>query len=233
MHCHGGSVLVTSTTALGFEPGCNILGFSAPLPNDFSGSNVWELVRFTPWVPKMIAGVAPKSNVSFIFAVSFGGNLMTFLPLTFRKTTPRDHGLQNLGVRADRRGAWPLLRFSLSRSTFAMFHTAWGALQELDYEMDLTRFVWLDVLRLCWTFTLDYGLMGDCRSQHIFLNPAMLKTPFGVTYNCLNTMDNQKTFNDGYHIMHHMNSRTHWSELPVLFLKNLDQHAASEGILSL
>jgi hypothetical protein len=68
-----------------------------------------------------------------------------------------------------------------------------------------------------------------CRSQHVFLNPAALATPYGVTYNCLKSSDNQRTFNDGYHILHHMNSKTHWSDLPGRFIKTLDKHADHEG----
>ena len=33
------------------------------------------------------------------------------------------------------------------------------------------------------------------------------------------------SYNDGYHIVHHVNGRMHWSELPGRFAATLEQHA--------
>ena len=35
-----------------------------------------------------------------------------------------------------------------------------------------------------------------------------------LRYNCMNHVENLFTFNDGYHIVHHMNSRVHWADMP-------------------
>ena len=75
---------------------------------------------------------------------------------------------------------------------------------------------------------------------------------YGLTYNCINHFENQKTFNDGYHIIHHIKSvrsatlgnvhfadscascvrpGLHWTQLPTEFENTLAKHA-DEGALT-
>lgn len=54
-------------------------------------------------------------------------------------------------------------------------------------------------------------------SQHIFVDPAKPESNYHLTYNCIDSWVNQRTFNDGYHVIHHYNARMHWSEMPEHF----------------
>eukprot|EP01129_Flabellula_baltica_P001355 TRINITY_DN11235_c0_g1_i1.p1 TRINITY_DN11235_c0_g1~~TRINITY_DN11235_c0_g1_i1.p1 ORF type:complete len:371 (+),score=82.56 TRINITY_DN11235_c0_g1_i1:49-1161(+) len=80
-----------------------------------------------------------------------------------------------------------------------------------------------------WVYIIPLGLsvillsFGNF-SQHIFIDPENPKSNYGLTYNAVNCLDNTYTFNDGYHIIHHQNSRLHWSELPDKFCKSLDDY---------
>ena len=87
---------------------------------------------------------------------------------------------------------------------------------------------------------LSGALMFGNWSQHIFVAPEVATMPqvkksypfnAALTYNCMNTPDNQLTFNDGYHITHHINSRCHWLELPKQFLMHLEDYAAADAII--
>lgn len=67
------------------------------------------------------------------------------------------------------------------------------------------------------------------RSQHIFINPDCPRSAYGMAYNCLASPDNAITFNDGYHIEHHLNPKTHWSQLPSCYINNWEEHAKQQG----
>jgi fatty acid desaturase len=61
-------------------------------------------------------------------------------------------------------------------------------------------------------------------SQHMFVDPTRPESNYALTYNCIVTFVNRRTFNDGYHVIHHYNARLHWSELP--------EHFHSEKVLA-
>ena len=68
-------------------------------------------------------------------------------------------------------------------------------------------------------------MLGDCRSQHIFIDPTRPRSAHGMAYSCVNFSGNQRSFNDGYHTIHHLNSKLHWTQLPQQFI-----HAAEQGM---
>jgi len=67
-------------------------------------------------------------------------------------------------------------------------------------------------------------------SQHIFINPSNPKSNYGLAYNCVDCPDNMRTFNDGYHIVHHINSQCHWSELPNTFVNDINNCIKEDAI---
>lgn len=64
----------------------------------------------------------------------------------------------------------------------------------------------------------------------MFVDARDPRDDYRLTYNCLAAPDNSKTFNDGYHVVHHANSRVHWADMPAKFLSSLARHAASDGV---
>eukprot|EP00898_Chlorokybus_atmophyticus_P001272 jgi/Chlat1/2145/Chrsp17S02722 len=86
-----------------------------------------------------------------------------------------------------------------------------------------------------WVFMLPFvaaslAMMFGNWSQHIFIDGKRPRNNYALTYNCINAADNLRSFNDGYHVVHHVNSKLHWSELPAKFVDTLDKHA-EEGAL--
>jgi fatty acid desaturase len=68
-------------------------------------------------------------------------------------------------------------------------------------------------------------------SQHVFVDPSDNRNNYALAYNCIDSGENRKTFNDGYHILHHLDSRRHWSELPSVFHASIDKHV-EQGALT-
>merc|ERR1719235_135755 len=67
-------------------------------------------------------------------------------------------------------------------------------------------------------------------SQHIFVDPDSPLSNYTLTYNCIDCPGNQTTFNDGYHIIHHLNGRMHWAEMPSYFHANLEKIEVQDSI---
>lgn len=87
--------------------------------------------------------------------------------------------------------------------------------------------MWIFVVTYFFTmFALAFGNW----SQHMFVDPKRPDSNYGLTYNCIDTWQNQTTFNDGYHVVHHLAARLHWTELPDYFHKNLDKFAENGAI---
>jgi fatty acid desaturase len=85
-----------------------------------------------------------------------------------------------------------------------------------------------------WVFLVPHAIAMSAMafgnwSQHIFVDPKNPSSNYALTYNCIHCPGNQLTFNDGYHVIHHLNARLHWSELPEYFVKHrgnfLDERA--------
>lgn len=99
------------------------------------------------------------------------------------------------------------------------------------------RYLWLlNPTGTFWVLVLplvvgSFVLMFGNWSQHIFINAKLPASAYGYTYNSINSAHNQSGFNDGYHVEHHLNSRRHWSELPMAFVQKLDAYTLHEALV--
>ena len=55
--------------------------------------------------------------------------------------------------------------------------------------------------------------------------------PYLASITCINTRYNRRCFNDGYHILHHVKPRCHWSEHPSEFLRALPEYGKRDAIV--
>jgi len=81
------------------------------------------------------------------------------------------------------------------------------------------------------TFVNSALLMYGNWCQHIFVDPARPRSNYALAYNVINHPCNQRSFNDGYHIEHHVNSRRHWSELPWAYGLSLHKYKEEKAVV--
>jgi fatty acid desaturase len=120
----------------------------------------------------------------------------------------------------------------IRRYELAVIHTtaisAWFFIFSLLWKINPVGTWWvLGFPAVLMTILLSFGNW----SQHIFVDPDRPTKNHALTYNCMNHFDNQRLFNDGYHVQHHINGPLHWSKLPEYFMSNLDSFALNDGIL--
>jgi hypothetical protein len=60
--------------------------------------------------------------------------------------------------------------------------------------------------------------------QHAFIDPSRPGDSYVNSITCINSVYNQRCFNDGYHIGHHVKQNRHWAELPQDFLDNMERY---------
>lgn len=89
-----------------------------------------------------------------------------------------------------------------------------------------TFVVWLGPLLLIRTLMM----MGNW-AQHAFVCAERPDDPYRASITCINTRYNRRCFNDGYHVLHHVQPRCHWTQHPVEFQKNLAEYARHDSIV--
>jgi fatty acid desaturase len=73
-------------------------------------------------------------------------------------------------------------------------------------------------------------MMGNW-TQHSFVSAQHPEDPYQASITCLNTRYNRRCFNDGYHVLHHVQPRAHWTDHPQLFETTIAEYAEHDSIV--
>ncbi|MDX1954777.1 MAG: fatty acid desaturase [Chitinophagaceae bacterium] len=68
-------------------------------------------------------------------------------------------------------------------------------------------------------------------TQHAFVDPHEPENMYKNCFNCINTNYNTKCWNDGYHLIHHLKPGIHYTDMPVLFLKEKENIAREKSLV--
>jgi fatty acid desaturase len=131
-------------------------------------------------------------------------------------------GLLELGLYFHRRGNKKLFRRVLVGEGFY-----WCTLLVLAYLNPGATFI---VLFGPLVFIRTLMMMGNW-TQHAFIGESDVTDPYLASITCINTRYNRRCFNDGYHILHHVKPRCHWSEHPTEFLRALPEYGKRDAIV--
>jgi fatty acid desaturase len=104
------------------------------------------------------------------------------------------------------------------------FWTACIALSFLSWQATLVVF-------LIPFLTLRIVMMVGNWAQHSFVDPDDPDNFYKNSITCINTKYNNKCWNDGYHISHHIKPNLHWTLHPDHLLKNKDEYAKNHAFI--
>jgi fatty acid desaturase len=74
-------------------------------------------------------------------------------------------------------------------------------------------------------------MMAGNWGQHAFIDPAEPGETYRSSITCINTRYNTRCFNDGYHTVHHVKPRAHYTEHPRLFEDNRAEYGRKDAIV--
>jgi fatty acid desaturase len=74
-------------------------------------------------------------------------------------------------------------------------------------------------------------MMAGNWAQHAFLCQEQPENPLRASITCVGTRYNRRCFNDGYHAVHHVVPRCHWTEHPAEFERHLDEYARNDAVV--
>jgi fatty acid desaturase len=76
-----------------------------------------------------------------------------------------------------------------------------------------------------------FGMMAGNWGQHAFIDARDPGNSYVNSITCINSVYNQRCFNDGYHIGHHVRPRLHWTEMPNDFRNSVEKYVEQGSIV--
>ncbi len=193
------------------------------------------LNQIIPWVLGPFFGETPESYFTHHMGMHHPeNNLKTDLSTT-------------LGYRRDRFSHWLhyLITFQITGLiTLFMYHWRKGNKKMFQRLLVGEGSWYLAVIALCffnWQATLAVLvvpmllvrtlMMAGNWAQHAFVDTADPGNAYKNSITCINSRYNRRCFNDGYHILHHIKARTHFTEYPAEFEQNRAEYGRQDAVV--
>jgi len=76
-----------------------------------------------------------------------------------------------------------------------------------------------------------FGMMAGNWGQHAFVDTTDPNNCYRNSLTCINSKYNDRCFNDGYHISHHLKAGRHWSDHPQELITDRKRYIKEEAII--
>jgi uncharacterized protein YeeX (DUF496 family) len=76
-----------------------------------------------------------------------------------------------------------------------------------------------------------FVMMAGNWGQHAFVCPDDPGSSYKSSITCINHRYNERCFNDGYHISHHLKANRHWTEHPQELLDNVENYIKHDALV--
>jgi len=74
-------------------------------------------------------------------------------------------------------------------------------------------------------------MMAGNWAQHAFICSEQPGNPFRASITCVETRYNRRCFNDGYHALHHLDPRCHWSDHPAQYEASMAEYGRQDAVV--
>lgn len=76
-----------------------------------------------------------------------------------------------------------------------------------------------------------FGMMAGNWAQHAFVDASSPENSYRNSITCIEVGYNERCFNDGYHIGHHLQPKMHWTEMPGELERNRARYLAERALV--
>lgn len=194
-----------------------------------------RLNQLIPWVLCPFFGQTPETYYAHHMGMHHPeNNLHTDLSTTMR--AQRDSLVAWLGyfVRFLFGGLVELGLYHLRKGNSRLFRRLFAG--ELSFWLSMVLLGWFNWQATLVVFVLPVIairalMMAGNWGQHAFVDASAPQNPYLNSITCINTRYNRRCFNDGYHILHHLRPRTHYTEYPTEFEQNREEYGRQDAIV--
>ena len=119
-------------------------------------------------------------------------------------------------------------RNAIARKAAMVEYSYYVFLAAMAYVVSLKATLVVFILPL---IIIRLAMMSGNWGQHAFVDQDEPDNDYKSSITCINSGYNQKCFNDGYHIGHHLVPNMHWTDMPVDFQANIDKYAKNQSLI--
>lgn len=190
---------------------------------------------YIPWVLGPFIGETPDTYyVHHIMMHHAENNLDRDLSGTLRYQRDSFFGFMHYFLKFFFVGLWELAIYQWRRRNHRFVQRMLAG--ELGFYVLVTVLLFVNWQATLTVFVIPFvaarfGMMAGNWGQHAFIDADDPGNSYRNSITCINAVYNQKCFNDGYHIGHHVRPTRHWTDMPADFERDVPNYIKEGSII--